>query len=289
MLAKLEQLTLYQGADSRSLGAVRIFILSLWLIKVWQLDLTPLIHLDSELYHPHGIMKLIPESLTNNIDNPSFLFWFKILLLYLIFHAMLGLGVNNLVVVLVPIILTLLLGYLKGFGGHVNHRELTLLYISYLLPFMNTFEAYSLRNSASESIKNYQCYMLIICLVIVLQYYFVGLARLMVGFPEVFDPEVMKNWIYQRNFRDNPYNFTFGVSLIESPLGKITLPFALPFSTAIELLALTCLWLGKLPRLFIIFLLACFHFSIFLIMNISFIENMVLLVILTGCFQFGEK
>lgn len=289
MLLNRKQISLYKEADQYTLGAVRIFIALIWLVKIASLDLVPVTFLELETFHHQGLMKLVPSSLIEAVHSEAGILVLKYSILYLLIHTIFGFGLNKIALATCLILTSFLIGYLKGFGGHVNHRELTLLYMSYLLVFFNCFSGFSLRKSPPDKESSYQATLVILCLVIVTQYLFVGIARLFVGTPEVFNPEVMEQWIAHRNFRDNPYGFTLGLKLLGEPVSRLIFFFALPFSTLVEILSPTTLFIGQKSRLVFVSLLASFHLGIFLLMNIAFFENIAVLLILSGFFAIFTK
>jgi hypothetical protein len=187
------------------------------------------------------------------------------------------------------VLLVIYLGLLKGFGGHVNHRELVLLYMTVALSLLPCYDALSLnpdRNRRSRQPGVYSAAMICLCLILLFQYAAVGAARLFVGTPQVFELDTMRGWILSRNLRPNPYEFDLGIYVLQLPL---LLWSALPISTILELLAPVVIWSGPRVRLALLFALAAFHGSILLLMNIPFFENILLLLLCVNYTPFLQR
>ena len=273
---------LHHDATARTLAFARVFIFALWLVRILTSELTQLGYLSDELFHSFGVVKILPQPATTWLTTPLTLLAFKSITLVLIVWVIFGAGRNRVALVAAALMLTLYFGIAKGFGGHVNHRELVLLYLTYLLIPLRCFDAFAIRRGepTGDTQLPYQTGMQLLCCVIVLNYFFVATARVFVGFPHVFDPDVMYNWVLSRNVRPNPYGLDIGLQLLSSSAGRVLLALALPLSTVVELTAPLALWSGRRVRCLLLVCLAAFHLGIFLIMNIAFFENIAVLLLL---------
>lgn len=140
------------------------------------------------------------------------------------------LGLAGLVFVLV-----VYLGIGRGFGAHVNHRELVLLYVTALFVFLPCLDALAVQaRRRREGREVYRASMIAICIVITTSYLFVGAARLAIGFPDVYDPVVMRGWLVRRSLRPNPVGLELGAAFLDLPLSRYAIPLMLPASTVME-------------------------------------------------------
>ena len=199
------QPTLHRDATARTLAAARIFILVCWVLKLLAMDLAALGYLPKELFHPFGLMQLFPPSTIAWLTEPGVLAFLRWTLLAMLLLGITGAGGKR-TLAGTAILLTLCFGITKGFGGHVNHRELVLLYATWLLILTPCFDALSLRRSIpfKRDSRTYASSMQMVAILIMLSYFFVAMARLCVGMPNVFDPQVMYEWVLSRNVRPNP-------------------------------------------------------------------------------------
>ena len=277
-------LQVHRDANARTLAAARIFILLCWFIKIATSDLMSLGYFSNELFHAHGLLKLVPTGLLTILTEPFSLQLLQWSLLGLITLSLFGIG-RHAVLASLALLLTLQIGIAKGFGGHVNHRELVLLYTTYLLVGLPCFDALALRLGRFKEQTvlpqaSYVASLQLLSFTILLPYFFIAVARLCVGFPGVFEPQVMYDWVLSRNVRPNPYEWGWGLTFLASDFGRLLLAIALPVSTLIELFAPLSLWCGKRSRVLVVVSLISFHLGIFFLMNIAFFENIALLLLL---------
>ena len=290
----MRSLNIHSNATASTLATVRIMVLVCWFIKIATSQMTSLGYLSLELFHAHGIMKLVPRSVISFATAPSPLIALQCLILTLTGLAIAGVG-RKPVLALIAFLLTFYFGIAKGFGGHVNHRELLLLYVTYLLIFLPCFQVYTLFPRPSKQPLHrhdapiFAASMQLICSLLLLNYFFVGIARICVGFPDVFAPSVMFDWVLSRNVRPNPYDWGIGLWMLGNEWGRLQLAIALPISTVVEIIAPICLWCGNRLRNALIVALMGFHIGIFFIMNIAFFENIALLAILWNDTPLLEK
>lgn len=276
------KISLHCDASALTLAVARVYILGIWIVRLLIDDTSSISFLDFQLFHQFGVMKLLPVSTFKLLLSSSGLLALKTLALGFLLLGLVGAGRKIAVISVTTILLVLYLGLLKGFGGHVNHRELILLYMTIALIFLPCYDALALSPDPERSNRQQQVYcaaMITICLILLFHYAAIGAARVFVGAPEVFNPEIMRGWILSRNLRPNPYEFELGTRLFDAPF---VLALALPLSTLLELLAPLVIWSGSLVRAVILCSVALFHGTILLLMNIPFFENVLLLLLCTN-------
>ena len=284
------KLRLHADATATTLGAARILICAIWITRLALSRFSELGHLDPALFHAHGLMALVPAPLIEAFISPTGFASLQWVALGAFVLVALGLRGGRGALVAGALAATVLFGLAKGFGGHVNHRELVLLYLTWALAILPCFDGLALQaRRASEDAAVYVASMQLLCGLLLLNYFFVGAARLFVGTPGVFEPALMYDWVASRNLRPNPWDFGVGWMLLQSGVGRFALAIALPISTVIELVAPAALWKSGRIAVGIAVLLAGFHLAIFAIMNIPFLENVGLLLLLIPYTRFVDR
>jgi len=252
-------------------GKINYFILYKILLLIWAqyviLDkFTVLSNLHISIFHNRGVFRLI--SIDNFFDthiSVVFLLFLKISILAILVLNFLQ---NNRTSLLIFIILIYIYELIKkGFGGHLDHRILTLyiftliIYISLENDFTNLDDAFKFSY-----------------LFFFLQYFFIGIARIFSGFPEVFLGSTFTDWIIQRSLRPSYFNLEIGLKALEY-LPTNFLNFIFFISTIFEVGAIFCILIRNKYSILICILLIFFHFGIYLFMSVNFIENIFLLLL----------
>lgn len=275
---------LHSDSGKDTLAFARCYLLILWIVQVAATDLPALAALDIRLFYPQGVMKLLPSTALGWLAQPLGLSVVKYLLLAGLAAALLGIRGARKVLTATAVLLTLYIGLLKGFGGHVNHRELVPLYMVYLLCCFPCYDSWALHPERSGAAQaHYAASMRLLVAVLALNYFFVGAARLFIGFPHVFHPDVMANWIFSRSVRPNPAEFSFGLWLLQQKWSHFVFAVMLPLSTVLELVYPAVFICRGMPRFLLNILMIGFHTGIFLLMGIAFFENIALLFL---CFNY---
>lgn len=274
---------LYATASPLTVASARIIVLGLWVAylvgdPIWILTGMPV-----GLLHLKGVMRIFPTGFWEVMLAPGTLVFFWVSILLALIYALIGLPRSRVAVVLALGALLIYLQIEKGFGGHWDHRELTLLYVTAVLPFTRGWDTLAVSREKAPVPGNangnrYQADMLSLALIVVGQYVFVGIARLSMGTPQVFEG-ALAQWILQRTVRPNPYGFEPGLWLAETVTSQ-TLDLALLLATVLEISSFLIFFLAPRFRLLMLIGLALLHISIFFFMNTLFFENLVLLLLL---------
>jgi hypothetical protein len=241
-------------------------ILLIWAQYIILDKFTVLSNLHISLFHNRGIFRLI--SIDNFFDtNISFIFlmFLKISILAILVLNFLQ---NNKFSLLIFIILIYIYELIKkGFGGHLDHRILTL-YIFTLVLYI----------SLENDFTNLDVALKFSYLFFFLQYFFIGLARIFSGFPEVFLGDTFTDWIIQRSLRPSYFNLEIGLKALEY-LPTSFFNFIFFISTIFEVSAIYCIFIKNKYSKLICILLIFFHLGIYLFMSVNFIENIFLLLL----------
>lgn len=241
-------------------------VLLIWAQYIFLDNFTKLGNLDISLFHNRGIFRLIQlENFFSSNIPINFLLFFKALVICLLILNFLR---NNKSFLLFFIFLIYFYELIKkGFGGHIDHRIITL----YIFTLLFYFSVEADFGNIKEAIK-------LSYLFFFLQYFLVGIARIFSGFPEVFFGETFTNWIIHRNLRPSYFNLDIGLKVLEHvPLDYLNIAFLI--STIVEVSAIACVFVkNKYSKIISIFLII-FHLGIFLFMYVNFIENILLLLL----------
>lgn len=276
------RIRLHASATAESLGLARILVFAIWFVYVIVDPVQRLTLLPHELFHTYGIFRLVPDEFWAALVTPAGLLGLVAVLLAVFVWAGIGLPGARAAAAAAVVLGLVYLQVKKGFGGHFDHRELTLVYVTVFLLLTPAWDAFAVRRSPRAGRRRtdvYRASLIALCLVVILQYLFIGVARMFIGGPGVFMDGTLQRWIENRNLRPNPFGFDIGTWF----LGQIwSVPLDLLFlgGTILEIAAVILLFLppGWVKVLFVVGFVA-FHASIFLLMNVSFMENIVLLLL----------
>lgn len=287
----MSRIRIHLDATAETLAAARILIAVLWLARLVPDPIRRLGHLPSEIWFARGVLEFVPEALMGALLEPAGLSVVRFVAIGLAVLVGLGVRPHRLSLAGLTLVLVVYLGIGRGFGAHVNHRELVLLYVTAMLVFLPCFDALALQAGPRTRGGNevYRASMIALCLVIVTSYLYVGVARLAIGFPAVYDPDVMRGWLVSRSLRPNPLGLEFGAAFLDLPISRYLVPLMLPVSTVLELASPLALCLRERPRIGLLVTLAGMHVGIVLLMNIVFIENVVLLALFVSYTPFVTR
>lgn len=287
----MSRIRIHTDATAETLAAARILIALLWLARLVPDPVHRLGHLPSEIWFARGVLEFVPEALMATLLEPAGLSALRFVAIGLTVLVGLGVRPHRASLAGLTIVLVVYLGIGRGFGAHVNHRELVLLYVTGLLAFLPCFDALALqsRRRIREGNEVYRASMIVLCLVIVTSYVYVGVARLAMGFPAVYDPDVMRGWLVNRSQRPAPLGIELGAAFLERPISGYLVPLMLPVSTVLELASPLALSLRERPRIVLLIALAGMHVGIVLMMSIVFMENVVLLVLFVSYTPWLER
>ena len=284
------EVRIHPHASAGTLAVARIVVCLVWLSRLLRDPIQHLGYLPAELWYAYGAMRLLPDSFVAILIDPVSLSILRAVAIGLAVLVILGTRPQRLTLAAFVAVLIVYLGVSRGFGGHVNHRELVLLYVTGLLFFLPAFDAVALQpGRRRRDTAVYRSSMIAICLLIAVSYLFVGLARATMGFPLVFEPEVMRGWLVGRSLRPNPLGLELGAAFLDGPAATYLIPLVLPASTLMEILAPAALWLRRRYRIVLLIGLGSMHVGIALLMNIVFIENVLLLALFVNYTPWIER
>lgn len=272
---------LHANASQNTLAYARIVIASIWLYVCIDRPLVDVADLSIELFLPRGLLALFPAiSWVWLLDSVTLT---AIRLLLIILLTLMVLGVRPWLLISTTALLLLILhqGIYRGFGGHVNHRELTLLYATILIVLFPSADGLSVsgpvRKPASQPV--YAFGMFAICLIVTLSYAFIGVARLFTSGIIAFRSNVMQSWVVMHSHMESQFGFTFGHYSVDNKWLEIALVLAFPIATVLEILSPLALFSRRFRSFWIFGFIIPFHIGIMLMMNIVFVENCLLMLL----------
>lgn len=164
--------------------------------------------------------------------------------------------------------------YVRGFGGHVNHQELTLLYATAALALTDAllFKADEKAASVLSRIASFA-----IRLTVTWQYFLIGVARL-AGAPSALLPNnnTMDNWLIVHGVKWNWWTFDISELVADHMAVRLFFRAGLIISTIFEIASPFVLFSKQLRAVWLPLMLL-FHVGIWLTMNILFWQNIALL------------
>ena len=259
------KIKLFKTLNPKAIQSLENLIFFIWLQYLVFDQYQNLNLLDSSLFFERGIFRLFKLFNLNLFPNQYFvLITLKICLILLCLYFLYK---KNRVTFFT--FLTLIYFYeliKKGYGGHIDHRILTL-YLFTILFFISN-------NKTTEDI---QSKVLPSYLFFVIQYFFIGFARLINGFPQLFTENHMSNWLIQRSLRQNYFDLEIGL-MISNIFEPYVLNIFLIVTTALEISLIFTLFIRIKVRVLLLTSTIIAHLGIFLFMGINFIENVLLLL-----------
>jgi hypothetical protein len=272
---------LHEGVTARSLALARVLIGAIWIGYLALDDIGALSHLPDELFRPYGVFQPLPEGVWAAALTPVGLGFVTAVVATAALWTTIGLPGARAVAAALVVAGLFYVELKKGFGGHWDHRELTLIYVTALLALTPAWDALTVgrRAGGRRPAATYRAALIALSLVVVVQYVFIGVARFAIGTPGVFVGGTLQTWIANRNLRPDPFGFEFGTWFLD-PGWAVPLDLLFLAGTVLEVSALAVLFLRPgIVKVGLAFGFAAFHLAILGLMNVAFLENVVLLLL----------
>ncbi|WP_395738630.1 DCC1-like thiol-disulfide oxidoreductase family protein [Prosthecobacter sp.] len=275
---------IFKQGTSAHLGIARVLVYTILLADLLLDNVPALAAMPAAAFLPRGVLAWLPASWLHSMLQGSFLHGFSLAYGVVLLLGLLGLGRAWLVTGLALLGTTFFHGIARGFGGHVNHQELLGLHVLFFFLTSHSFAAFSLnsllwKNTPQEDAGTVSRVLLrSLCFMILLTYFFIGVARLQTSDWRVYGTNAMTFYALQHSTKWNYWDFSLARGLLHQPLFALFLKVAFPMATILELAAPLAVLVRRLvwPIIISLFL---FHVSILLTMNIFFWQNMVLLLL----------
>ena len=271
---------LHQDATPETLNVVTVCVFGLWFLKLaleppYLISFFPL-----SLYEPVGFLRIIPISMRHLLIDPLLIQVLRIITLLFLVLTILSIF-RKPAAVCACIFITVYDGIARGFGGHISHVYLILLYAAYFLalfPLADLMVRKKQRESVDTTITLYGIPLVAILITMCFTYTLVGVYRIVHGGIETFSSGNITFWALRNSYQVVDPAWGFGRSLLEYPIFSKMLNWAFPVITLFEVLALICLF-SKWFRYFFLTVMIPFHFLSWLFMEVFFWANLFLFIL----------
>ncbi len=264
---------LREEASPKLLRVVTIGIFGFWFLQLAFSPVDSLAALSLVLYEPVGFLRGVPDSVVAWLLHPPAIYYLKVVIMAscaaVIFKVR-----PRLFAIVVCVALTIYLGLLRGFGGHVSHSDLVMLYAAYFLALFPLADA---RLSAKERSRVNLSGVPVVAILgaLFFTYSLTGLFRLMHGAIETFTSGSLTFWALRNSYQYVDPLWGWGRQLLNQPVWAALLNAGFPIVTLFEVLAPLCFVSSRFRWLFIIVMVP-FHLLAWIVMEIFFWEHLLL-------------
>lgn len=275
---------LHGQANARSLAAFRIWVFGCWLLFTLFCPFTQLSRLPVEAFQPTGVLHNLPAAVWPWLLSAAGLWTIKLLLIATLLWSIVG-GAKARAAMFASVGLLLLVqSLLRGFSGHINHGELPLWFAALVLACSPSLDAFAWRpeNRRRDSAKPRACYAAPLQLMVVafsLTYLFVGVVRLLDGGLPLLVSDSLQIWSIQAAYLPRFYTNDFGLLLYGWPPLGYLLTAGFIVVTIFEILSPLVLFSRRFRYAWLAVIIG-FHVGTLLLMNIFFVHNLALLVVM---------
>lgn len=276
---------LHEEASPKLLRALTLWVFGFWFLQLAFSPVDSLAALSLVLYEPVGFLRGMPDSVVAWLLHAPGIYCLKAIIMGSCLAAAVARYPRAFGAVACAG-LTLYLGLLRGFGGHVSHSDLVMLYAAY---FLTAFSLADARLSAKERSRvNLSGVPVVAVLAAMLfTYSLTGLFRLMHGAIETFTSGSLTFWALRNSYQYIDPLWGLGRRLLDQPAWAALLNAGFPVVTLFEVLAPLCFVSLRFRRVFVAVMLP-FHLLAWMVMEIFFWEHLLLYPLLfqhLGSFQ----
>ena len=271
---------LHQRATPHALRLVTVTVFGLWFLIVALDPIQQLSLLPVSLFEPVGLLRVLPPSLGAWLPSPTFLLGLKAATLVSLALVLLNRWATPAAVGACAL-LTLSQSIARGFAGHMDHKQVVLLYAAYWLAVLPLADAIARKrgSAASGAVSLSGIPLVAILSTLCLTYSFVGIYRLVHGGLEVFRSGSMTFWALRNSYQVLHPSWGWGRGLLGQPVLDQALNYGFPIVTLFEVLAPLCL-IWRWFRLVFLAVMVPFHFFSWMFMEVFFWHNLVLYLLL---------
>ena len=274
---------LHADAGAEELATLRITLFGVLLITFARIPMRQLASLPGELVEPTGVMRLLP--LESILSSAGALWALQAALVVGCLACMLGTAGYRWIAVATVLLALFHDGALRSVAGFNIHVRLTLIYVVAVLAVAPAVDAYALRRRRRPPDGNgdvglrYAGPMILMALVVTVTYSLVGTRRLLENGVSLFTSDTTTIWMVARSLQPSEYDFTAGLLLIDRPWLGALLTLGMLVTTLFELFSPLALRSRPFRWIWVAAVLS-FHVGVLVAMNISFKENVVLVLLL---------
>lgn len=274
---------LYQEAPREHLAILRIGVFGLWLVTFAIVPLDVYAWVPPDLFTAWGIASWFPETWWHALAGNSF-FLSVIRFAAVIFSlaAMLALpgyrfwASSAFVAVFVSVTIQ------RGFFAFVNHADLAMLYLAFLLIFVPSDRVWRLGRANSpndDKVEESRASLWLAGFLLTVPYCFIGLHRVLEGGWEVFTGDALRHWFVVFSYQPGSWSFRGGYAVANSEILMALAKGGFFVITVLEILTPLILISTVFRRAWLAMMIP-FHVATLLTMNIFFVQNMILLLCL---------
>jgi hypothetical protein len=273
---------IYRAATPERLALVRISVFCIWL---WELARDPferLARLPRAWFQAHGPWLLVPAPFYEAIWNESVLSWLRGLTLGCVALALVGVRGQRAWALAAASLLTVSTAFVRGFG-HVDHAQVQLLAVTWMLAFIPAWSAFSLapaqrpRPDAGEAALGFS---LLAC-VFGFPYFETAAFRLAREGAAMFWSHSIQYFMVRDSLTLDDFAFDLGPRLAQHAAWLPVFNLAFAAVTVAELLAP---WAHLKRRLCIgwLAIVVPFHLLSPVLMHVFFLDDLLLILVLYG-------
>ena len=272
---------LHQDAGPKALEFLRLYVFGIWLIGILLDPLPRLASLPLAYYKAVGILRLLPEPAEAWLLSVEGLIALKTALVMTCAVSLLPRAFRF----ASPLAVFFLLVYqclVRGFG-HVNHAEIMPLLAAVTLATFANLP----RREPAPGYNPYAAPLITVALLLTLSYSALGFLRIYRGV-SLFTGDTILNYVASRSLRSSFYDFNLGFVAVSCAPAAFLLKAGYPVVTCIEALA-PLVMVSRSFRAVFLAVMVPFHILTLLLMEVSFIENLLLYIVLVDFSRFFER
>ncbi len=278
---------IHERADRSTLALLRVWIFGIWFVSLLFDPIQQLGALPHDLFRPPGFLKVVPTGTWDRLLDERPLVVFRVVLLVLLFLTAVGLFRRPFVPALTAAGVALYQGIVRGYSGHMNHAEITLLWATMLIVFFPMGEVLSVRRPRArgdEVDRDARVGVLALAILFATSYTFVAAVRIFKGV-DLFSTDSLRNnlaghWVTTGRIVDGTYRLPGGTPLWDSTPRPV-LQVLFVAVTVLELVVPLVI-VSKWARRLVTPSLLLFHVANIVLLGIPFIEDMLMLVLFSN-------
>lgn len=265
----------YKSGSAISAGFVRVMVALIWLLTAIQYDYSVLAQLPERMYRPVGLIEWLGPVMGGALVSESALVGGQWVLAMVAVWVLLGLPASRFAAVLMAIGALWIQSAVRSYTPYANHAEIVALLIVLVLPFLPVYSGFSMFPEKPKP-HRWREAVLIPAVVLIATYVFVGAARMgQVGI-EVFMDDTMMGWISLRQAAPSSYPTRWFDWALVANLIRPVAGIGFAFMTLLEIASPAIFWFERFRRFWLVSMLAM-HVFAFLVLNVLFWENVLLL------------
>lgn len=258
--------------------AYRFFVF--WVFGIWFFyslfdPVTSLAYLPQSLYVPTGfLLKFLPPAIYYWPISFYFLLALKVLLLFSLASVILGFY-KKWMALLACVLLTVFEGLVRSFG-HINHPELALVLMVFVLTIFFFFE--DSLDDRTMAISKYGIPLMMALFVVCFTYCFTGIHRLVARGLDIYMTNTMSFWVMEEGKRSRLFNWHLENLMLTSSFIHTMMTIGFPLVTFCEVASVFCL-VSRRFRYIWLLIMVPFHLMVWIFMGIFFWANLALYVL----------